>query len=73
MTSRHVLKHFSARHTRRRFKLAFYILTKKKRIFYIIVLVKEVINYTKDNDDQLPSVVSRYELLTFFRICIRKF
>jgi len=45
--SRHALKHFSARHTRRRFKLAFYVPTKKKYIFYIIVSVKEVIKLYK--------------------------
>ena len=35
--------HFSARPTRQRFKLAFYVPTKKKYIPYIIVSVKEVI------------------------------
>jgi len=47
----------------------------KKRYLLYLVSVKGLVKYyTKENDVQLPSVVTRYELLTVvFRTCIGKF
>jgi len=76
MTLWHALEHFFVKTYSTNLQIRFLRTDEDEEeiyTFYIIVLVKEVINYTKDNDVWLLSVLSRYKLVTVFRIFISEF